>query len=108
VYIASNAAGAQPTATVSRWCRKTNSRINVEQPQLIRLYNRHMGGVDRCDQNVSAYDISVWFKKWWWALFVWILDMVLQNCWQVCGFVKREILFVVFSVELPITRSVNY
>ena len=81
VYVASNTAGAQPTATVSRWCRKTSSRIDVRQPRLIKLYNRHMGGVDRCDQNISSYRISVRSKKWWWALFVWIPDMVLQNCW---------------------------
>jgi len=40
-----------------------------------------MGGVDRCDQNVSTCRISTRCKKWWWALFVWIPDMILQNCW---------------------------
>ena len=40
-----------------------------------------MGGVDRCDQNISAYRISMKSKKWWWALFAWIPDMVVQNCW---------------------------
>lgn len=81
VYVASNVLGSQPTAKVSRWCRKTSSRIDVDQPYLIKMYNRHMGGVDRCDQNISAYRISTRSKKWWWALFVWIPDMVLQNCW---------------------------
>ena len=81
VYVASNAAAAHPTTAVSRWCRKNNSRISIDQPQLIKLYNKHMGGVDRCDQNISSYRISIRSKKWWWALFVWIPDMVMQNCW---------------------------
>jgi len=81
VYVTSNVVGVQPTSTVSRWCRKTNSRINVVQPNLIRKYNKHMGGVDRCDQNISTYRISTHCKKWWWALFAWVPDMVLQNCW---------------------------
>lgn len=81
VYVVSNAIGSQPTVKVSRWCRKTNTRIDVDQPNLIKMYNRHMGGVDRCDQNISAYRISTRTKKWWWALFAWIPDMVLQNSW---------------------------
>ena len=81
VYVTSNTSGAQPTATVSRWCRKSNTRIKVDQPNVIKLYNKFMGGVDRCDQNVSAYRISIRSKKWWWALFVWIPDMVMQNAW---------------------------
>jgi len=81
VYVASNAIGSQPTCQVSRRCRASKSRISVEQPQLIKMYNRHMGGVDRCDQNISTYRISIRSKKWWWALFAWIPDMVLQNCW---------------------------
>jgi len=81
VYLTSNVVGAQPTSTASRWCRKTNSRINIEQPQIIKQYNKYMGGVDRCDQNISTYRISTRCKKWWWALFAWVPDMVLQNCW---------------------------
>jgi len=108
VYVTSNAAGAQPMATVSCWCCKTNSRINIEQPQLIKLYNRYMGGVDRCDQNVSTYRISVRSKKWWWALFAWILDMVLQNCWllyryQYCSVSMQIIFLFVFKILAIVT-----
>ena len=40
-----------------------------------------MGGIDRCDQNIGNYCTSKRSKKWWWALFSWIPDMVVQNCW---------------------------
>ena len=74
VHVVSNAFG-------SRYCRKIKTRINVSQPFLIRQYNKGMEGVDRCDQNVSTYRISTWIQKWWWALFVWVPDVIMQNGW---------------------------
>jgi len=81
VHVVSNAFGSQPVNQVSRYCRKTKTRINVSQPFLIRQYNKGMEGVDRCDQNVSTYRISTWIRKWWWALFVWVPDVIMQNGW---------------------------
>ena len=66
---------------MSRYCRRQEKKISLDQPQLIKVYNKNMGGVDRCDQNISTYRISMKSKKWWWALFAWIPDMVMQNCW---------------------------
>jgi hypothetical protein len=97
VYVASNALGSQPTVKVSRWCRKTSTKIDVDQPYLIKMYNRHMGGVDRCDQNISTYRISTRSKKWWWALFIWIPDMVLQNCWLLYRYSTLSIFSVLFG-----------
>ena len=37
--------------------------------------------VDRAEQNVSSYRISIRGKKWWWSLFAWVLDVALQNSW---------------------------
>ena len=81
VYVVSNCLSVSHASTVSRFCRKQKKRISVDQPELIKVYNKNMGGVDRCDQNISAYRISMKSKKWWWALFAWIPDMVVQNCW---------------------------
>ena len=39
------------------------------------------GGVDRADQNIATYRISIRIKKWWWPLFVWVPDMIMQNAW---------------------------
>ena len=35
--------------------------------------------VDRCDQNSSNYCISMGSKRWWWALFALISDIVMPN-----------------------------
>ena len=81
VYVASNADGIKPLTKVSRWSASENKRIMVPQPNVIHLYNKSMGGVDRCDQNVSKYRISIRSKKWWWPLFAWPIDMAVQNSW---------------------------
>lgn len=33
------------------------------------------------DQNINKYRIGVRTKKWWWPLFAYIPDMVVQNAW---------------------------
>ena len=81
MFLASNNLGCSPTASVDRYCKNQRKRVKVDQPSLINQYNKKMGGVDRCDQNVSNYSVSMRSKKWWWALFAWVPDMVMQNCW---------------------------
>ena len=81
VYLASNAHPSLPKVKVDRFDAKAKKRILVPQPGSFQKYNKGMGGVDRCDQNVAKYRISMRGKKWWWALFAWVPDMVVQNCW---------------------------
>ncbi|KAI5713033.1 hypothetical protein M8J75_013171 [Diaphorina citri] len=40
-----------------------------------------MGGTDRLDQNVSCYRSNIRSKKWWWPLFLWGIDVSIQNAW---------------------------
>jgi len=55
----------------------------IDQPRLISHYNVNMGGTDRMDQNINQYRISVHCKKWWWPLFAFVPDAVVQNAWQI-------------------------
>ena len=55
--------------------------VQVSQPRLINQYNKDMGGVDPADQNISCYRISIRSRKWWWSLFAWTIDMVVQYGW---------------------------
>lgn len=41
-----------------------------------------MGGVDRQDQNIGLYRIGIRGKKWYWCLICQVLDMCVQNSWQ--------------------------
>ena len=49
-----------------------------------------MGGVDQCDQNIACYRISFRSKKWWWALFAWVPDMVMENAWNLHRKLKSD------------------
>ena len=40
-----------------------------------------MGGTDRMDQNIAQYRASIRSKKWWWPLFIYGLEMMVQNGW---------------------------
>jgi hypothetical protein len=41
-----------------------------------------MGGVDRADQNISVYRVSIRGKKWYFSLISHCIDMAEQNAWQ--------------------------
>ncbi|XP_060564145.1 piggyBac transposable element-derived protein 3-like, partial [Ruditapes philippinarum] len=42
-----------------------------------------MGGVDRMDQNVEKYRISIRSKKWWWPVFMYCIDLAVQQTWHI-------------------------
>ncbi|XP_046688572.1 piggyBac transposable element-derived protein 3-like [Homalodisca vitripennis] len=41
-----------------------------------------MGGIDRADQNISLYRVSIRGKKWYFPLIAHLLDVSVQNAWQ--------------------------
>ena len=69
VFFTSNCEGKSPEVKVERYCRDERKKVMVSQPDCINSYNKHMGGVDRTDQNIAQYRIAIRSKKWWWALF---------------------------------------
>ncbi|KAK9717321.1 Transposase IS4 [Popillia japonica] len=50
---------------------------------MIAQYNKYMGGVDLHDNGVSNYRINVRGKKWWWPLFINLLDSTSVNAWKI-------------------------
>ena len=82
VNLCSNAAGVHPISKASRYSSSEKKRVQIDQPFLIKLYNEHMGGVDRMDQNVSKYRIGLRGKKWYWCLISYMLDVSINNAWQ--------------------------
>ena len=42
-----------------------------------------MGAVDRMDQNILAYMFNVRTKKWWWPLFRFVVDVSVNNAYQI-------------------------
>ncbi|KAF2882557.1 hypothetical protein ILUMI_23612, partial [Ignelater luminosus] len=54
VTIASNALSVNPVGRVKRYLQKENQIIYIDQPNLVKNFNHHMGGVDRSDQNIRG------------------------------------------------------
>nr|XP_014351626.1 PREDICTED: piggyBac transposable element-derived protein 2-like [Latimeria chalumnae] len=52
----------------------------VDEPHVIRYY-KYLGGVDRMDQNISYYRVSIRSKKWWVPFFMFMPDVAIQNAW---------------------------
>uniref|UniRef100_H0XLL7 PiggyBac transposable element-derived protein domain-containing protein n=1 Tax=Otolemur garnettii TaxID=30611 RepID=H0XLL7_OTOGA len=53
-------------------------KIQVQQSNMIKVYNCFMGGVDRADDNIA----SIRGKKWYSSPLLFCFELVLQNAWQ--------------------------
>lgn len=83
VTFCSNAIGVNPLGYVKRYSQKEKKFIQVEQPQIVKYYNRCMGGVDRSDQNISLYRTGIRGKKWYYPLISHCVYMAVHNAWQI-------------------------
>jgi len=63
VTLASNCHGIAPLGTAKKWSRSDRKFVDISQPYVMDCYNRHMGEVDRMDQNISTYRISIRSKN---------------------------------------------
>ena len=79
VCLATNFESVEPLQNVRRFSQSLKRQVTVTQPNLISSHNKYMGGVDLHDNFVSKYRIKVKEKKWWWLLFVNLLDSPIVN-----------------------------
>ncbi|CAH1967391.1 unnamed protein product [Acanthoscelides obtectus] len=71
----------QTKGSCKRWSMKDKSAIQVDQPSLVHLYNKGMGGVDRFDQMRGLYRSRIRSKTWYWPLIRFCLDGSIVNMW---------------------------
>ena len=72
-----------PVPKATRWIARKKQKKQVDQPFTVSQYNRYMDGVDRMDQNIDNYRMSVRSKKkWWWLVFAFAVDASLHNARQ--------------------------
>lgn len=83
VTFCSNAIGVNPLGSAKRYSQKEKKFIQVEQPRIVKYYNRSMGGVDRSDQNISLYRTAIRGKKWYFPIIAHCVDMAVHNAWQI-------------------------
>lgn len=71
----------QNKPTTSRFCKRTNTRIEIACPNIIKEYNKHMGGVDLLDSCMGRNRISTKSRKWTSRVFYHLLDITMVNAW---------------------------
>lgn len=81
VMIGSTLCGVLPMETIKRYDRKQKKFIDVQCPQIIKVYNRHMGGVDLMDAHIGRHHIQLKSRKWYFRLFYHMIDMAVVNAW---------------------------
>ena len=59
VNMCSNAVGIEPISMAAHYSAKEKKKIQIKQPYRVKVYDEHMGGVDRMDHNVSKYRIAI-------------------------------------------------
>ena len=84
INLLSSLLGDKPISSASRYSRPSKKYVDIPQPHVVKMYNNHMGGVYRFDQNQNHLRIKVGGKKWYWSACTWILDAAVQNSWQLC------------------------
>lgn len=77
VSFLSTKTGEIPKETVKRYDKKTKENITIVRPNVTKVYNTHMGGVDLLD----SHHISLRSKKWYFRIFNHLLDITIVNAW---------------------------
>lgn len=85
----------QMSTAYTRWTmqalrRKTKSFIDVKRPNLIRIYNQSMGGVDRADMLLSFYRNSLKTKNLYKRICFHLIDLTVVNAWLLFRQVKAS------------------
>lgn len=81
VTVSSNHLSHEPVGSAKRFSRRSNKKVEIPQPHLIKKYNEGMGGVDVMDRLLGSYRPRLRSKKWWWNLFSNGLNMALIAGW---------------------------
>lgn len=74
----------KPEDSCIRYDKKAKSFIEVCRPNIVKVYNKKMGGVDLHDQMISLYRMSFRSKKYYQRMIFHLLDMTVVNSWIMC------------------------
>lgn len=66
---------------MKRWDRNAKASIEVKCPQMVKTYNKFMGGVDLLDGLISYHRIHIRSRKWYHRVIFHLFDLVIVNYW---------------------------
>ncbi|XP_018569301.1 piggyBac transposable element-derived protein 3-like, partial [Anoplophora glabripennis] len=52
------------------------------------------------DANSNVYRIGILGKKWWWAIFTWLIDTSIQNAWILAKSTGHKVSQLLFRREI--------
>jgi hypothetical protein len=81
VTLVSNFVGVQPITEVLRYDKKTKEKGYFPCPQIIKVYNGSMGGVDLSDMYFALYKLPSRARRWYFPIFCYLIGISLTNSW---------------------------
>ena len=79
VHLVSNFVGVEPLAAVERWSKEHKKWVPIPCPQVVKEYNKGMGGVDLADMLIALYRITVKTRRWYIKVFWHCIDICKVN-----------------------------
>lgn len=80
----------KPLQKVQRWLKECKSKELVPQPHVFKNYSAYMGGVDLHDWWISKYATTIRAKKWYWPIFIRIVDMAVVNAHIIYNLINSD------------------
>lgn len=81
LVMASNFMGMGEPDRCRRWDKTTKEYIFVSRPEVVKRYNKCMGGVDKLDFLITIYRTFIKSKKWTLRMFTHAIDVACVNAW---------------------------
>nr|CAI5858404.1 unnamed protein product [Callosobruchus analis] len=81
VILVSTYVSVEPVVTATRYNKNKNGKIEIPCPNIVKQYNRHMGGVDLMDMLVSLYRTRLKSRRWYLSIFAQMVDLCMNNAW---------------------------
>lgn len=79
VTLISTYVAAEPIHKIKRYSKE--KKVDVECPQIVKDYNKHMGGVDLADMLISLYRTPLKTRRWYLGIFAQLIDICVNNGW---------------------------
>lgn len=90
VALLSTYVGSIPVQQVKRFDKKEKKRVEIQCPNLVLEYNKHMGGVDLLDSILGRFKISMRSRKWYCRIFYHLVDVAIINAWLLYRRVEKH------------------
>lgn len=82
VNMCSNFVGIGIEDKAKRWDKDLKEFVYINRPQVVRMYNENMGGVDLLDQMIQYYRINIRSIKWTLRVVMHFIDLALTAAWM--------------------------